>query len=203
LKDEYATYMLRFFQRSKKVMILDTSFRVESLAVNCKSYEQLEKDSSPADALTLSFKTPTYFASLGSKFHWMFPDATKTFCGLMRCWNLFSNGRGFDKESYVTYKKWLEKRAGVGKYDLRTKWVVMGRKKATGFVGWVTYELEDTDDQWKKVTCMLAKFAEYANVGGNKTGGFGVTKFVTALTPRSSSETLGSKHTEEMEGSKC
>jgi len=25
------------------------------------------------------------------------------------------------------------------------------------------------------ITCMLAKYAEYANVGGNKTGGFGVT----------------------------
>jgi len=26
---------------------------------------------------------------------------------------------------------------------------------------------------------MLAKYAEYANVGGNKTGGFGVTKFMS------------------------
>jgi len=25
---------------------------------------------------------------------------------------------------------------------------------------------------------MLAKYAEYANVGGKKTGGFGVTRFV-------------------------
>jgi len=28
---------------------------------------------------------------------------------------------------------------------------------------------------------MMAKFAEYANTGGNKTGGFGVTKFVPFL----------------------
>jgi len=29
--------------------------------------------------------------------------------------------------------------------------------------------------------CMLAKYAEYANVGGNKTGGFGVTKFLSKV----------------------
>jgi len=28
------------------------------------------------------------------------------------------------------------------------------------------------------MTYILAKYAEYTNVGGNKTGGFGVTKFV-------------------------
>jgi hypothetical protein len=28
------------------------------------------------------------------------------------------------------------------------------------------------------VRCMLAKFAEYANVGGNKIGGFGVSRLM-------------------------
>jgi len=30
----------------------------------------------------------------------------------------------------------------------------------------------------EKVACMLAKYAEYANIGGNKTGGFGVTNLM-------------------------
>jgi CRISPR/Cas system endoribonuclease Cas6 (RAMP superfamily) len=38
-------------------------------------------------------------------------------------------------------------------------------------VGWVEYELGDKDNQWNKVTCMLAKFAEYANVGGTRQEG--------------------------------
>jgi len=54
----------------------------------------------------------------------------------------------------------------------------MKRKKATGFVGWITYELKDKKSKWNKTTCMLAKYAEYVNIGGNKTGGFGVTKLV-------------------------
>jgi CRISPR/Cas system endoribonuclease Cas6 (RAMP superfamily) len=54
----------------------------------------------------------------------------------------------------------------------------MKNKKTTGFVGWVTYEMRDKESEWNKITCMLAKYAEYANIGGNKTGGFGVTKVV-------------------------
>jgi CRISPR/Cas system endoribonuclease Cas6 (RAMP superfamily) len=57
----------------------------------------------------------------------------------------------------------------------------MKRKKATGFVGWITYELKDLESEWNKITYMLAKFAEYANIGGNKTGGFGATKFAPRL----------------------
>jgi CRISPR/Cas system endoribonuclease Cas6 (RAMP superfamily) len=38
--------------------------------------------------------------------------------------------------------------------------------------------LKDLESEWNKITCMLAKYAEYSNIGGNKTGGFGVTRLV-------------------------
>lgn len=50
------------------------------------------------------------------------------------------------------------------------------RKKATWFERWVTYEMKDKESEWNRITCMLAKYAEYANIGGNKTGGYGVVK---------------------------
>jgi len=178
LKDEYSTLLLSFFQKQNSVLVFDTVFRIASLSVNCKSYEELEKEALAVDAFRLSFRSPTYFASLGSGYHWMFPDAVKVFCGFMRVWNLFSDGRRFGKEEYVAYKEWLTKNVGVSEYELWTRLAVMRRKKATGFVGWVTYELKDKESEWNKITCMLAKYAEYANIGGNKTGGFGVTKFV-------------------------
>jgi hypothetical protein len=34
----------------------------------------------------------------------------------------------------------------------------------------------DKESERNKTTCMLAKYTEYANIGGNKTGGFGETK---------------------------
>jgi len=176
LKDEYGTYMLSFFQKQNSVLVFDTIFHIASLNVKCKSYEDLEKEAEAADALRLSFRSPTYFASLGSSYHWMFPDAVKVFSGLMRCWSLFSDCRRFGKEEHLAYREWLGKNVGVSEYELWTKLAVMKTKKATGFVGWVTYELKDKESDWNKVTCMLIKFAEYANVGGNRTGGFGVVR---------------------------
>jgi CRISPR-associated endoribonuclease Cas6 len=178
LKDEYSTFLLSFFQKQSSVLVFDTVFRIASLSVNCKSYGELEKEAGAAGAFRLSFRSPTYFACLGSGYHWMFPDAVKVFCGLMRCWNLFSDGRRFGKEEYVAYREWLGKNVGASEYELWTRLAVMKRKKATGFVGWVTYEMKDKESEWNRITGMLAKYAEYANIGGNKTGGFGVTKLI-------------------------
>jgi len=176
LKDECSSFLLGFFQKQNSLMVFDTVFRIASLSVNCKSYEELEKEAGAVDAFRLSFRSPTYFASLGSGYHWMFPDAVKVFSGLMRCWNLFSDCRRFGKEEYVAYKEWLGKNVGVSEYELWTRLAVMRNKKAAGFVGWVKYELKDKESEWNRVTCMLMKFAEYASVGGNRTGGFGVVR---------------------------
>jgi CRISPR/Cas system endoribonuclease Cas6 (RAMP superfamily) len=36
--------------------------------------------------------------------------------------------------------------------------------------------MKDKESEWNKITGMLARFAEFAGVGGNRTGGFGVVK---------------------------
>jgi CRISPR-associated endoribonuclease Cas6 len=176
LKDECATYLLNFFQKQNSVLIFDTTFVIASMSVNCKSYADLEREAEAVDGFTLVFKTPTYLASLGSSFHWMFPDPVKVFTSLMRCWNLFSDERRFTKEEYVAYKDWLSKNVGVSRYELQTRLAVMRNKKATGFTGYVTYELKGKENQWNKTTHMLARYAEYANIGGNKTAAYGQTK---------------------------
>lgn len=68
-------------------------------------------------------------------------------------------------------KEWLEKHVGISEYSLKMTLAEMGRKKAVGFTGWSTYE-RDAEDKWNKVTMALLHFAEYSNVGGNRTGGF-------------------------------
>jgi CRISPR-associated endoribonuclease Cas6 len=181
LKDEYSTFFLSYFQKQSSLMVFDTVFRIASLSVDCKSYVELEKEAVAVDEFRLVFRSPTYFAFLGSGYHWMFPDAVKVFSGLMRVWNLFSDGRRFGKEDYMAYREWLGKNVGVSKYELRTKLAVMKRKKAVGFVGWVAYEIKDKESEWNKITHMLAKYAEFANIGGNKTGGFGETRLVFSL----------------------
>ena len=174
LKDEHSTFLLRFFEKQSSVLVFDTTFQIASMNVKCKSYEELEKETQACDGLRFEFRSPTYFASMGSSYHGMFPDAVRVFSGLMRVWNMFSDGRRFSKEEFLAYKEWLSKNVGVSRYELWTRLAVMRAKKATGFTGWIEYELKDKDSEWNRTTCVLARFAEYANVGGNRTGGFGV-----------------------------
>jgi hypothetical protein len=183
LKDEYSTYLLNFFQKQNSALIFDTAFQIASMNINCKSYGDLEKEAQAVDGFTLNFKTPTYLANLNSSYHWMFPDPSKVFCSLMRCWNQFSDERHFTKEEYVAYKEWVNENVGVSRYELQTRMAVMRNKKATGFTGYVTYELKDEENPWNKTTQMLARYAEYANIGGNKTAAYGQTKLVMERFP--------------------
>jgi CRISPR-associated endoribonuclease Cas6 len=177
LKDEYSTYLLNFFQKQNSALIFDTTFQIASMSINCKSYADLEKEAQAVDGFTLDFRTPTYFANLNSDYHWMFPDPTKVFCSLMRCWNQFSDGRRFSKEEYVAYKDWLQKNVGVSRYELQTRiGAVRKNQRTAGFTGTATYELGDKENPNNKTTHLLAHYAEYANIGGNKTAAYGQTK---------------------------
>jgi CRISPR-associated endoribonuclease Cas6 len=176
LRDELARFVVEYFCKSSDVLIFDTAFRVASLSVRSESYGELWKSvDEPVGSFRLCFETPTYLASLGTDFRYLFPDPVRVFSGLMRLWNLFSDGKRFGKEEFLEYKDWLLRNVGVCRFGLRSRIAFMGRKRAVGFVGWVGYEVKGLDE-WNRITQVLARFAEYSNVGGNRTGGFGVTK---------------------------
>lgn len=174
LKDGLAKHVLEYFHGSDSVLIYDTRFCVASLTVRSESYEDLLNDvREPVETFRLYFKTPTYLATLGTDYHYMFPDHQRIFPNLMRLWNMFSANKKFSKEEFLEYKDWLLKNMGVSQHKLSTRIAWMGKKKANGFVGWTTYEMK-ARDKWNRVTQVLSRFAEYSNVGGNRTGGFGV-----------------------------
>lgn len=176
LRDELAKHVLEYFHGSGSVLIYDTRFCVASLTVRSEGYEDLLGGvGEPVDAFRLYFKTPTYLATLGTDYHFMFPDHMRIFPSLMRLWNMFSDKRRFGKEEFLEYKDWLLRNMGVSQHKLSTRIVWMGKKKASGFVGWATYEMKALDE-WNRVTQVLSRFAEYSNIGGNRTGGFGVVK---------------------------
>ena len=179
LRDDLAGYVLRFFEKQNSVMIFDTIFRIASLSIKSKSYADLEREASATERFRLIFETPTYLPCLGSSYRWMFPDAVRVFSGLLRVWNKFSDGRRFSKEEFLAYKEWLARNVGVCGYRLGTRLAVMRDKKAVGFVGWCAYKMKDLESEWNRVTVMLAKYAEYSNIGGNKTAGYGVTRTVS------------------------
>ncbi|MCS7120802.1 MAG: CRISPR system precrRNA processing endoribonuclease RAMP protein Cas6, partial [Candidatus Bathyarchaeota archaeon] len=147
LRDDLACYVLRFFEKQNSVMIFDTVFRIVSISIKSKSYEDLEREAHPAERIRLVFETPTYLPCMGSNYRWMFPDAVRVFSGLLRLWNNFSDSKRFSKEEFLTYKEWLTRNVGVCGYKLRTRLAIMREKKAVGFTGWCAYEICDLDSE--------------------------------------------------------
>ncbi len=178
LKDEYAAYVLNYFQKKNSVLVFDTVFRIASLSIKSKGYGDLEREAQASRRFRLVFEAPTYLPCLGSSYRCMFPDAIRIFSGLMRIWNKFSDTRLFSKEEFLAYREWLGKNVGVCGYNLETRLAVMRDRKAAGFIGFCAYEMSDLESLWNMVTVMLARFGEFSNVGGNRTGGFGNVKAV-------------------------
>lgn len=178
LKDDLARHVIDFVQKRSTVMVRDAQFCIAHLTLRSATYRELLEEARPTSRITILYRTPTYLASLGSGYHWMFPDPVRVFSHLMRGWNRFTDHRPFTKEEYTGYRDWLGRSLGVAAYRLQTRMAVMRAKKAAGFVGWVAYELKDLESPWSSVTVALARYAEFANVGGNRTGGFGVVKLL-------------------------
>ena len=177
LNEEYAQYVMKCLEKKTTIMIGGNELQILSVEVRGETYRELENTFRPVKAFRLYFKTPTYLASLNTGYYWLFPEPLKIFPNLMRLWNLNSTSKKYSKEEFEKYKSWLAGNLGVTQHKIETKIAEMGKKKATGFTGWVTYETKDENNNWFKVTQILAKFAEYSNIGGNRTGGFGVTVF--------------------------
>lgn len=175
LKDEPARHLIEYFQQKSTVTIIDATFHIASMTIKSKDYSEIEGEAKPVHAFRLYFKSPTYLASLGTDFHCLWPEHTRIFPNLMRLWSSCNTGKYYGKEEHLEYKEWLTKNMGVSEHELHTQLVHMGRRKATGFLGWTTYEMK-AEDEWNRTTHALARFAEYSNVGGNRTGGFGVVQ---------------------------
>jgi CRISPR-associated endoribonuclease Cas6 len=176
LDDAYARSLFGYFTEMTNVSIFDTTCRIASISIHSKDYKELEAEVQSLKGFSLVFESPTYLSSMGAPYHCLFPEPVRLLSNLMRLWSCFSTSRRFTKEEHGAYKDWLNKHVGVAEYELRTVLALMRKKKASGFLGWVAYEM-DTDGDWNRVTSILARFAEFSNVGGNRTGGFGETRF--------------------------
>ncbi|MGQ9680616.1 MAG: CRISPR-associated endoribonuclease Cas6 [Candidatus Bathyarchaeia archaeon] len=175
LSNEHFQRFMGFFSERNGILIADVEFKIASMNLKSVGYDELLR-SDPVEDFRLVFRTPTYLSSMGSKYESLFPEPVQVFSNLMRVWDAFSDSRVFGEEGLEDYKEWMRSQMGVSAYELRTRLVEMGRKKAVGFTGWAEYEMDESGE-WNRVTVALARFAEYSNIGGNRTGGFGEVKY--------------------------
>ena len=177
LTDTYAKLLLKCFEAQSNILIYDTAFQVNSIAVKSKSYSELWSESKPVESFRLVFQTPTCFAALGQRYYCLFPEPKRVFGGLLSLWNLCSDQDKVEDSEKEDYLSWLGRAGGISGFSLRTQKVSTGKGVAIGFTGWVTYRTQ-THERWQKLTTCLARMAEYSNVGKGRTAGFGAVEFL-------------------------
>jgi len=174
LDDEIAQTVMKCFQDRDTVKLANSEFRIARVRVSGQSYADILRNSAPSEAFRLVFKSPTYLASRGTEFHCLFPEPRRVFLHLAKLWK--QHARGFEVDDLDDYAAWLRRNSGVSGHAIRTMIIRMGTKEAIGFVGWTNYRLAHKD-RWSAFTQALGRFAEYSNIGANRTGGFGVVKY--------------------------
>lgn len=178
LDDNIAKNAIDYFSSNESVMIFDTTFKVSSLTVRSEDFTKMQN----VKLFQLHFDTLTHLAKIGSKFDQLFPEPMSVFPNLMRVWDSCMPEK-FGKEIHEKYKEWMEKNMTVSAYDLHTL-TVKGKSMKIGFVGWCAYRMDDDrneNSQFSLITNKLAKFAEYSNVGMERTAGFGVVRLFSMI----------------------
>jgi len=139
-------------------------------------FENLIKNAKKIGKFRLNFLTPTYFNISGRDFVMRFPEPTFIFENLARVWNDFAPlGCKIDSSGFYD---WIKKNIFVSSFDLRTKPYNIGKKDpVVGCIGWANYIIKNPNQSYSPWIDVLLKFAEYSNIGGNRTAACGIIRY--------------------------
>ncbi len=159
-----------------KLQLAEGEFNVVSIEIKKKSVKELlmEIEQLPS-TFSLSFLTPTYFNIAKQDFPLRYPDPRYVFMNLATLWNAFNEEQAMvDKTGLFS---WLENHISINAYNLSTHSVYIAKNAPKiGFKGWVRYQLSGEED-YRRWIHALAQFAEFSNVGANRTAGLGCVKY--------------------------
>ncbi len=153
---------------------LDTLLTTSALhpAAGSASFADLWTETPPADALPLSFVTPTAFRSHDRDVCW--PDSRLLWQSWARAWNAHAPPAVPQIAEDLLLA--AADRIRLGAYHLQTRKARLQGVAQTGFIGECRFELGDLTDAERHIARVLAEFAFYAGTG-RKTGmGMGQTR---------------------------
>ena len=181
------------------VRLLEHEFPLTGISVQVLDFQELLAEAKPVRKFALKFKTPCFFRRppasylLCPRTTWAkrrlgevkrfvpLPDPILMFKNLVRLWRAFSN-KPFCYESFM---EWVEL-GGValsgfpsGLKTVRLYEHPDSNKWAVGFMGTASFVLPDDTfhRRYARIVDALLRFAEFSNVGGNRTAGFGVVEY--------------------------
>ncbi|MEM1553905.1 MAG: CRISPR system precrRNA processing endoribonuclease RAMP protein Cas6 [Thermoproteota archaeon] len=181
---------------SPKIKLIDAHTPVVEIMVSHQSFEKIMEEAKPVRRFEVFFRTPCYFRqsllrnlsdpvlkAVKPPYRAVpLPDVYLMFRNLTRLWRRFS-GMSFE---YVDYVNWIG-RGGIalagfpnGIRTIRVYEHPTSNKWVMGFVGRVRFSLPKNtfSEKFSRFTDALMRFAEYSNIGGNRTAGFGVIKYL-------------------------
>jgi CRISPR-associated endoribonuclease Cas6 len=187
LDDRYIPPILSYVTTRNTVEVQGAELTIDSIRVKARTFEELLEEASPIESFIIRFQTPTYLSRWGVEFHEGFPQPVAVFSNLLKLWNTFAPIK-FDRR---TFRDWVDTSIAVSGFALRRpiKPIDIGRGRAvSGFRGWCAYRFfphrefsEAMNHNHLKLLYALCRFGEFSNVGGNRTGGFGVIKFIPKI----------------------
>ncbi|MEM0085960.1 MAG: CRISPR system precrRNA processing endoribonuclease RAMP protein Cas6 [Candidatus Nezhaarchaeales archaeon] len=159
---------------------------VHEIKLNIKGYEfVLEKlgfelvnlrevmSADPVDEVDIEFITPTYFNPIrgDAEYKILYPDPTLLFASLISTSHQLT-GTSYPKPEEIADQTYI---SGL---DIKTPLMKeTPHETPTGFVGWTKLRIKKgTDENTKRVIAGLLRLGEITNVGGNRSGGYGVIK---------------------------
>jgi len=154
-------------------------FSLERLGILLTDPNEILKSGEVTDEVDIDFVTPTYFNPLRGDMSYkiLYPDPTLLLASLISISHQLT-GVSYPKPEELASHVYL---SGL---DIKTPYVKeVTQETPTGFVGWVKLRIKKSADlEIKKTLTGLLRLGEVANVGGNRSGGYGVIKLKTSST---------------------
>ncbi len=143
--------------------------------VQHRSYADLVAEAGTDTRVQLRFLSPTSFRS--REMHVPLPDPSLVFQSWLNRWNEFAPG---ELRINVALLDIVAAHVAVGRYDLRTEMVDLGRnRKVIGFVGGVQYNViraGKIGNEWLRKLNLLADYASFCGTGHKTAQGMGQTR---------------------------
>ncbi len=177
--DKSIEYLILQIFESKEIFqlkLFQDPFLIEKIEVIKNEFSDLLSFEKKLEKFRFKFLTPTYFSIRKQKFPLRFPDPRYLFANLSRIWNNFNKDIQINEEMF---HEWVSNSISVTGYNLETSTLNISKGiPKIGFKGWVNYKIYSEEKKYQMWIDVLAKFAEFSNIGGGRTAGFGCVKYI-------------------------
>jgi len=159
------------------ITLFQDIFTIKKIEVTRKNVEDLlANHQNIPNKFRIVFLTPTYFSISKQVFPLRLPDPRYLLSNVSRIWNCFNKDMQVDEEMLF---EWVTNNISISGYELKTEAVNVSKGvPKIGFKGWTNYNINPKNSEYIKWVDILLQFAEFSNVGGSRTAGFGCVKYI-------------------------